>query len=127
MDLNQVTLPSVDLDISVPFYQLLGFRLIVHTHSHYARFECPKGNATFSLHHVDIHPSEPGIYVYFECEDLNRKVEELTAKGFNFQHPPTDQRWLWREARLLDPDNNQLIFYYAGKNRKNPPWRIQET
>jgi hypothetical protein len=37
----------------------------------------------------------------------------------------TDQTWLWREARLKDPDGNQLILYSAGKNRKDPPWKIK--
>ncbi|MEM7380928.1 MAG: VOC family protein, partial [Bacteroidota bacterium] len=37
---------------------------------------------------------------------------------------PRDQSWLWREARLKDPDGNTLILYHAGENRKNPPWRI---
>jgi hypothetical protein len=38
---------------------------------------------------------------------------------------PNNKSWLWREARLKDPDNNQLILYYAGINRQNPPWRIK--
>jgi len=41
-----------------------------------------------------------------------------------FEELPTDKGWLWREARLKDPDNNQLILFYAGDNRKNPPWKI---
>lgn len=42
-----------------------------------------------------------------------------------FDQEPVDQRWLWREARLKDVDGNQLILFYAGKNRLNPPWRIE--
>ena len=37
---------------------------------------------------------------------------------------PSDKRWLWREARLKDPDNNQLILYFVGGIGLNPPWRI---
>ena len=124
MDLNQITLPSTDLTRSIAFYQSLGFRLIVHTHAAYARFECPTGHATFSLHLVESLPKAGGIQVYFECERLDQKVAELQAEDIQFQQLPLDQPWLWREARLLDPDNNQLILYYAGENRKNPPWRI---
>ena len=40
---------------------------------------------------------------------------------------PSDKRWLWREVRLKDPDNNQLILYFAGENRLNPPWRINDN
>ena len=65
-----------------------------------------------------------GIYVYFECKNLDEYVEELVEKGIQFDQLPKDQTWLWREARLKDPDNNQLILFFGGDNRKNPPWRI---
>ena len=32
--------------------------------------------------------------------------------------------YLWREARLRDPDGHQIRLYDAGVNRLNPPWRI---
>ncbi|MFK8162127.1 MAG: VOC family protein, partial [Lewinella sp.] len=47
MTLNQVTVPSVDLNVSIPFYQKLGLELIVEAMPHYARFVCPDGNASF--------------------------------------------------------------------------------
>ena len=53
-------------------------------------------------------------------------VNKLVSKGILFEGMPNDKRWLWREARLKDPDNNQLILYYAGENRLNPPWRIKD-
>jgi catechol 2,3-dioxygenase-like lactoylglutathione lyase family enzyme len=124
MNLNQVTVPSRDLSISVTFYQKLGLRLIVDALPHYARFECPEGDSTFSLHQVeDIAPGE-GIYLYFEHQKLDEWVAELQAQGLEFYQLPEDQNWLWREARLKDPDGHTLILYYAGENRKNPPWRI---
>ena len=124
MRLNQITVPSRDLSISIPFYQKLGLHLIVHSGPHYARFECPDGESTFSLHQLDALPTGEGIYVYFECEDLDTYVRELEEKGLQFDELPNDKRWLWREARLKGPDGNQLILYYAGENRKNPPWRL---
>jgi hypothetical protein len=33
--------------------------------------------------------------------------------------------WLWREARLRDPDGHRVCLYRAGQNRKNPPWRLR--
>lgn len=125
MDLNQVTLPTLDLARAVTFYQMLGMRLIVHSPPRYARFECPEGNATFSLHLVDSLPQGGGIMVYFECHDLDKQVSSLLAQGVLFEQLPQDQPWLWREARLRDPDQNQLILYYGGKNRKHPPWRLK--
>jgi catechol 2,3-dioxygenase-like lactoylglutathione lyase family enzyme len=124
MNLNQITVPSLDLSVSVPFYQKLGLKLIVNAPPHYARFECPDGSSTFSIHLVETLPKGDGIYVYFECEDLDAKVDNLKAKGIEFEELPNDKSWLWREARLKDPDGNQLILFYGGENRLNPPWRI---
>ena len=122
MDLNQVTLPTTDLPRAVAFYQLLGLLQIVAS-DHYARFELADGNATLSLHTVDrLTPSQ--TMIYFECVELDQKVQELEAAGVVFDEAPADKRWLWREARLRDPDGNPLCLYFAGDNRKNPPWRL---
>lgn len=127
MNLNQITVPSLDLSVSVPFYQKLGLKLIVDALPHYARFECPDGDSTFSIHKIEELSSGPGVYVYFECENLDETVDELIKKGITFDEHPTDKRWLWREARLKDPDGNQLILFYGGENRLNPPWRVEES
>ncbi|RDY60932.1 VOC family protein [Flagellimonas nanhaiensis] len=127
MNLNQITVPSVDLTKSIPFYKKLGLELIVEALPHYARFQCPQGDSTFSLHQTDTLPQGEGIYVYFECENLDEYVEGLVKKGIEFELLPTDQRWLWREARLKDLDGNQLILFHAGENRLNPPWRITQS
>ena len=57
-------------------------------------------------------------------ENVDEHVAQLKRKGIKFDSEPTDQSWLWREARLKDVDGNQLILFYAGENRLNPPWRI---
>jgi len=124
MNLNQVTVPSLDLEKSIPFYQKLGLQLIVKALPHYARFECPDGDSTFSIHQVKELPKGDGIYVYFECNDLDAQVGKLRANDIEFQETPSDRPWLWREARLKDLDNNKLILFHGGENRKNPPWRI---
>lgn len=124
MNLNQVTVPTKDLIQSIGFYEKIGLKLIIKAIPTYARFECPEGDATFSIHQVDELPKGSGIMVYFECQNLDTYVAELVDKGIHFDEMPNDKRWIWREARLKDPDQNQLVLYYAGKNRKNPPWRI---
>ncbi|MCP9752225.1 VOC family protein [Ferruginibacter sp. HRS2-29] len=126
MELNQVTVPVTDVARSIQFYQQIGLRLIVEALPRYARFECGKNRATFSLHLVDELPKGNGVWVYFETEKLDETVEELIRKGIAFEEMPNDKSWLWREARLRDPDNNQLIFYYAGSNRLDPPWKINK-
>ena len=125
MNLNQVTIPSLDISASIEFYQKLGLKLIVKSLPNYARFECPDGHSTFSIHKTETLPSGDGVYIYFECDELDNKVAELKQKGIEFENEPIDQSWLWREARLKDMDGNQLILYYAGENRLNPPWRVK--
>jgi len=123
MNLNQVTVPTLDVERSIHFYQLLGLKLIVQS-PHYARFEVPVGAATFSIHKVDSLIAGEGITIYFENENLDETVNRLVAEGLVFEEMPTDKKWLWREAKLKDPDGNQLIIYLAGKNRKDPPWKL---
>ena len=123
MNLNQVTLPAIDIKESVDFYRRLGLVQIVDS-PHYARFECPDGTTTFSVHVVDSIPESSGVITYFECDDLDTLCADLQERGFKFLELPTDQDWLWREARLEDPSGNLICLYRAGENRRNPPWRI---
>lgn len=125
MRLNQVTAPATDLAASIAFYQRLGLRLIVRS-EHYARFEVPDGEATFSLHAAPAAAREGAPVVYFECDDLDAEVARLRAAGVVFDAGPTDQPWLWREAALRDPAGNAVILYFAGSNRKQPPWRLRD-
>lgn len=124
MNLNQFTLPVTDIDRSVAFYRTLGLHQIVAAPPRYARFECPAGDTTFSLHRVPSVPPGEGAVVYFEYDDVDVEVARLQASGIVFEQMPTDERWLWREARLRDPDGHRLCLYHAGVNRKHPPWRL---
>lgn len=124
MDLNQITIPVSDVERSILYYQLLGLKLIVKSLPDYARFECPTGDSTFSLHKSKEEPIGNGIWIYFEVKDVDEKVKALSKNGIHCEEMPNDKPWLWREARFLDPDQHLLILYSAGENRKNPPWRI---
>jgi len=126
MNLNQVTVPVLNVERSIEFYEKLGLKLIVKALPDYARFECPESDSTFSLHKVQVLPKESNIWIYFEVQDLDKYVQQLIDKGIKFDELPTDKSWLWREARLKDLDNNQIIIYFAGNNRKNRPWKIYE-
>lgn len=121
MNLNQVTVEVSDIPRARAFYQRLELELIVSS-DHYARFLCP-GGATFSIHLAG-NAAPGGTAVYFECADLDERVAALKAAGVVFDCDPVDQRWLWREAWLRDPDGNRLCLYWAGENRVNPPWRV---
>ena len=127
MNLNQITVPVIDIERSIFFYETLGLKLIVKSLPHYARFECPDGNSTFSLHKVEKLPTGDGIWIYFEVQNLDNYINNIIEKGIAVEELPNDKPWLWREARLKDPDNNQLIIYFAGNNRTDPPWRLSHT
>ncbi len=122
MKLNQVTVTVRDIPRARAFYQTLGLELIVSS-DHYARFLCP-GGITFSIHLGPV-TEQGGTVVYFECEDLDEQVSALKASGITFTQDPKDQSWLWREARLYDPDGHELCLYFAGENRIEPPWRVR--
>ena len=124
MRLNQITLPALDVQRSVAFYEGLGLHLIVSALPRYARFECQDGGTTFSLHHVERLAGPSEVVMYFETENLDARVQELQAQGYTFTQEPKDEKWLWREARLTDPSGNVICLYFAGENRRNPPWRI---
>jgi hydroxymethylpyrimidine/phosphomethylpyrimidine kinase len=70
--------------------------------------------------------TESAPVVYFELDDLDRRVMELQAAGLMFESEPSDQPWLWREAYIRDPAGNLLCLYSAGANRLFPPWRLTE-
>ena len=93
----------------------------------YARFECPDGYSTFLINWTDSLPKGAGISIYFECFNLNEYISELVKKGIEFDQKPTNQKFLWREARLKNVDGNQLILFYGGENRVNPPWKIKKV
>ncbi len=123
--LNQVTVTGTDYDRSVDFYRRIGLQQIVDSpDTGYARFETA-GGVTLS---VQIDPDEKIIAtsaIYFECDDLDQRVEGLARSGIPFEHGPRNQPWMWREARLRDPDGNIIFFYKAGENRRFPPWRMR--
>ncbi len=126
MRLNQVTVPARDVTRSIAFYRTLGLRLIVED-VHYARFELPDGEATFSIHLTqDDGAAASGPSIYFECDDLDARVAALKAKGIVFDSDPVDQTWLWREAWLRDPAGVKLCLYKAGEARRYPPWRVKD-
>jgi len=123
VDLNQITLPSSNYERSVEFYSTLGLRQIVDSPPHYARFETEVGT-TLSIHLVESSAESPVVTIYFEVDDVDSQVQTLKRKGLSFDSEPTDQRWLWREAYLSDPDGNVICIYHAGENRRFPPWRL---
>ncbi len=125
MNMNQATVPALNVAESVSFYRKLGLLQIVDS-EHYARFECPDGDATFSIHLADESEFRVGAAIYFEHEELDVLCSRLKDEGLEFTQMPRDESWLWREAWLNDPAGNSICLFWAGDNRKNPPWRVKE-
>ena len=124
--LNQVTVTGTNYERSIAFYKAIGLKQIVDNPPDYARFETA-GGVTFS---IQIDPEEKIVAttaVYFECDDLDERVEQLARSGIPFEHGPRNQPWMWREARLRDPDGNIIFFYKAGESRRFPPWRMEKS
>ncbi len=124
--LNQVTVTGKDYDSMVAFYCAIGLSQIVDSRENgYARFET-EGGSTFS---VQVDPEETvseTTAIYFECDDLDARVEKLARSGIPFEHGPRNQPWMWREARLRDPSGNTIFLYRAGEARRFPPWRMTD-
>lgn len=117
-----MTLPARDLAASIAFYRTMGFVQIVRD-DHYARVELPPDNTTLSLHLTD-GPVGNGPAIYFECDDLDARVAALKQASVVFDSGPEDKSWLWREAWLRDLAGNRVCLYFAGDNRRYPPWRL---
>jgi catechol 2,3-dioxygenase-like lactoylglutathione lyase family enzyme len=127
MRFNHVTLIVSDFERSKAFYATLGLVQIVDAPPRYARFQFPDGDATLSIEVTGEHPATSTAQLFFECHDVDAAVAALKAKGLSFEQDPTDMDYLWREARLRDPDGHDLWLYNAGDNRLNPPWKIKRS
>jgi catechol 2,3-dioxygenase-like lactoylglutathione lyase family enzyme len=125
MRLNHVTLIVTDFERSVAFYRALGLVPIVHEPPRYARMKCPDSDETLSVGVTGEPPTGSRVQLYFECGDLDERVARLEAAGIRFEQEPTDMSYLWREARLTDPDGHQIRLFFAGVNRLDPPWKVK--
>ena len=125
MNLNQVTIYSEKPVETVEFFEKLGLKRIVDSMPRYARLECPDGESTLSVNIAENVVVTNNIVLYFECDEIDAKVAEFKSIGLEFEEDPSDRDWLWREAYLKDPNGNKICLFYAGDNRKNPPWRVK--
>jgi catechol 2,3-dioxygenase-like lactoylglutathione lyase family enzyme len=125
MNLNQVTIYTDKPQETAEFFQTLGLRLIVDSLPRYARLECPDGDSTLSIQEDETAQVTNNVVLYFECDELDRTVDNLKSEGLTFDEDPIDRSWLWRQAYLKDPNGNKICLFHAGENRKNPPWRVK--
>ena len=123
MELRRTVIPGKDQHVRI--VQPWGEGLLDQTDLASQSFEAPEGGTTLSLHLVPAMPAGETAVIYLESDTLDADVARLKAAGFTFAQDPKDEPWLWREARLADPDGNEICLYHAGENRLNPPWRVK--
>ena len=130
MRFNHVTLIVSDLERSKTFYRTLGLTQIVDAPPRYARFTFPGGDATLSVEVKGEASGSAGgpAELFFQCESVDDDVRALKERGIVFYQDPTDMFYLWREARLRDPDGHELRLYSEERDyRLNPPWKIEAS
>lgn len=128
MRFNHVTLLVSDFERSKSFYRTIGLSQIVDSPPRYARFRFPDGDSTLSIEVVaGVEPATASTELFFECADVDATVAELKSKGLSFWQDPTDMFYLWREARLRDPDGYDIRLYFDTANaRLDPPWKMKD-
>jgi catechol 2,3-dioxygenase-like lactoylglutathione lyase family enzyme len=125
MRLSHVTLHVADIRRSRAFYERLGFELIVAA-DHYCRFIVGESTTlSIEAHHEAITPAAHVCIEFDSPAALDAEIARLAASGVATAEPPNDKRWLWREARLIDPDGHILIYFFAGENKLDPAWRVR--
>lgn len=58
---------------------------------------------------------------------LDAYAAGLRLKGVAVAEGPIDRSWLWRDARVFDPDGHEWMLFFAGKNKLDPPWRVKRS
>jgi catechol 2,3-dioxygenase-like lactoylglutathione lyase family enzyme len=124
IEFNHALIYVSDLKRALNFYRdLLGFQAIEEEVG-YARLRSGKGTSTLGLHvftkEVSSIPSQEGVRLYFEVENLDEHCKELASKGVKFEKLPEDMPWGWRHAYLKDPDGHPISLFRAGNKRLEP-------
>ena len=110
MRLNQVLILSQDVERAVAFYEALGLERLAVNYPCDARLLCPgeadgsKSGAMLAIEHTAQMPVRPNATIYFECDDIDRTVARLRARGIVFDSGPLDEpRHYGSELRRFPP------------------------
>jgi catechol 2,3-dioxygenase-like lactoylglutathione lyase family enzyme len=125
MRLSHATLFVSDLARSRAFYLRLGFTLVVDE-AHYCRF-IVGGDTTLSIEkRENVKAGGADFGIEFEsAAALDGEITRLAAAGVEIAETPVGRSWLWRDARVVDPDGHELLYFFAGQNKLDPPWRVK--
>jgi methylmalonyl-CoA/ethylmalonyl-CoA epimerase len=109
--LGQIALTITDRARSVAFYRdKLGMRLLFEAPPNLAFFDC--GGIRLMLGPAEKPGERFSSILYFRVNDIGKACEALSARGVEFEHPPSlvakmADHDLWM-AFLRDPDSNVL-------------------
>lgn len=90
---------KVSMDHGVNVGYEAGFALWQSVHAREIIFGAEAGSAPASL-------GQRNFELYFETEDLDMALEQLTQAGVQFVHPLFEQPWGQRVFRIYDPDGH---------------------
>ncbi len=110
-----VSIPVTDQDRALAFYtSKLGFRILTDQQfdgkQRWIELSIPGAESGVVLFTPDGHQDRIGTFsaISFQCDDVQRTYDELSARGVEFTGPPTKQPW-GTFAIFKDPDGNQFV------------------
>ena len=110
-----VSIPVRDQNRALEFYtQKLGFKIFTDQHfndtQRWIELSIPGAQTGLSLFTPDGHEARIGTFagMSFECDDVQKTYEELSAKGVEFVMPPKAEAW-GTAAIFKDVDGNQFV------------------
>jgi len=109
------SVPVSDQDRALAFYtEKLGFRILTDQSmggkQRWIELSIPGAETSLVLFTPDGHENRIGTFtaVSFQCDDVQRTYDELSASGVEFKGPPMKQDW-GTFVIMLDPDGNQFV------------------
>jgi catechol 2,3-dioxygenase-like lactoylglutathione lyase family enzyme len=110
-----VELHVADVDASIAFYGVLGFR-VARSWEEWVRLDRDgaelvlqgdayiRGHDHYFTPHIDRSPRGVGVEVTVEVEDVDAVHAAAVAAGLRIVKPIQDRAWKARDFRLADPD-----------------------
>lgn len=111
-----VELHVADVDRSIAFYEVLGFR-VGRRWGEWARLDRPgggelviqgdayvRGHEHYFTPHIDRSPRGVGVEITLEVDDVDAVYAAAGTAGLTVVKPIQDRDWKARDFRLADPD-----------------------
>ena len=123
--LNQVTVTGTNYERSVEFYGRLGLKQIVDSPERVMHVSRPQAASPSQSRSIRKRRSSRRLQSISNVTISTNAWSSSPEAASPSSTAPRNQPWMWREARLRDPDGNIIFFYKAGENRRFPPWRME--